>query len=533
MLQDKSISNLDEMLSRLVDGKETESDMRELEALLKVDADARERYRIFLALHIELATHPHEISERQPIPFWQRASLPLAAAAILTLITSAVIWNATKNQIASPAPLAKSEFEQPVLAVTSRVENAVWDYARPLVSGTKISRGPVSLKTGVITLDLIGGEQITLKAPARFEMISQNEMMLHSGDAALLMKKHGGPPYIIRVPGGAVVDLGTEISVNVSPEGNSDVRVFNGKANVSSMDTSGRTRHERLLYTGDSIQIGKTLTSSDKNEESFLRSLSSTIAERSVAGKTYQSIIEQSQPLAWWSFDSPDANGKIAPKAGTTNLILGGSPRIVGAEENSFMLTNDSDAAGFAVAESAIPGLDSKAGVSVELLIHPSSENGTAFAFDQPELPVPLNGPIGHGPHSPHRMLIERSGTNGSGIGHVHSDFALRVMSRSPAGYEGGTNSYSTESHLMHRWIHVVFTNDGVNLRLYIDGKLSDEVPSDLTFQNADLRPIIGRMQPLPVGKPRQWHGGIDEVAIYGRALSAEEIETHVSALEH
>ncbi|MES2982471.1 MAG: LamG domain-containing protein [Verrucomicrobiota bacterium] len=530
MFPNKQNSRLDEILSRLVDGMATDPEIGELEKILSQDSTSRERYRLFMATHLELATHPLELPKSLPIPFWQRAGLPLAAAAVLTLFTGTILWRTTRNPDSAQQANVKSYL--PVLAVTSRVQNATWDHSDPLATGTKLCRGLITLKTGLITLDLIGGEQITLKAPARFDMISQNEMMLHSGDAALLMKKHGGSPYIIRVPGGAVVDLGTEISVNVNSEGVSDVRVFDGKANVSSMDASGRTRHERLLLTGESVQIGKTLATSKKDEQSFLRSLTPVTVDHSAAGKPYHSVINHSQPLAWWSFEPPASSGNIAPKAGTIPLLLGGKPRIVGSEEKSFMLTNSSDAAGFAVAESAIAGLDTEAGLSVEFLIHPSSENGTAFAFDQPELPVPQNGLDGHGPHSPHRMLIERSGLSGSGIGHIHSDFALRVMFRSPAGYEGGTNSYSTESHLMHRWIHVVYTHDGIALRLYIDGKLSDEVPSDLPFQNADLRPIIGRMQPLPIGIKRQWHGGIDEVALYGRALSAEEIETHASALE-
>jgi hypothetical protein len=116
-------------------------------------------------------------------------------------------------------------------------------------------------------------------------------------------------------------------------------------------------------------------------------------------------------------------------------------------------------------------------------------------------------------------------------MGHVHQDFALRAMLRSPAGYEGGTNTYSNESHLMHRWVHVVFTHDGSQLRLYLDGRLSDQVPSQLTYQNASLRPIIGRLQPLAAGEVRQWHGGIDEVALYGRPLSADEVAAHAAAL--
>lgn len=524
-----SNDRLDDLLSRLVDGIHSEADARELESLLNEDPAARERYRLFMALHLELAANPRELPERALVPIWQRAGLPLAVAAVLMLLAAFLFWRGSSK----PEPLADSRpADSRVLAVAARVENAVWDLDAPPATGAKFHPGMVNLLSGVITLDLVGGQQVTLKAPARFEMISEQEMMLYSGDAALRMDRHGVPPYIIRVPGGAVVDLGTEISVKVHPDGVSDVRVFDGKANVSSVDAAGRTRHERLLHAGESVQIGKTLAASDKTELSFLRSLTPVAVERSVAGDAYVNAISRARPLAWWRFEQIDSGTHVPPTAGPVPLLMGGQPRVSGPEGRRFLMTNRADAAGFALAEAAIPGLDTASGFSVEMLIYPGTENGTAFAFDQPELPVPLDGPIGHGPHSPHRMIIERSGPNASGIGHIHPDFALRAMLRSPAGYEGGTNMYSSESHLMHRWIHVVFTHDGRSLRLYIDGRLSDETPSDLEFQNAALRPILGRMQPLPVGKHRQWHGGIDEVALYGRALDAAEVATHAAALE-
>jgi hypothetical protein len=122
-------------------------------------------------------------------------------------------------------------------------------------------------------------------------------------------------------------------------------------------------------------------------------------------------------------------------------------------------------------------------------------------------------------------------GRKGEHIGHIHPDFALRAMLRSPAGYVGGTNLYSRESHLLHRWFHVAAVHDGTSVRLYLDGELSATTPASLPFHNARLRPIIGRLQPHPQDELRQWVGGIDEVALYGRALSAEEIRTHADAL--
>nr|WP_161501480.1 right-handed parallel beta-helix repeat-containing protein [Rhodopirellula sp. SM50] len=75
-------------------------------------------------------------------------------------------------------------------------------------------------------------------------------------------------------------------------------------------------------------------------------------------------------------------------------------------------------------------------------------------------------------------------------------------------------------------WIHVAATYDGSVLRLYIDG----EYVHGRTL-NGDLRDST---YPLRVGANRsgseRWTDGVDEVAFYDRALSADEIAAHYAA---
>jgi len=536
MTRQESDPRLDELLSRLMDGLLTDAERAELDERLRRDPAARERYRLHVAAHVELATQPREIPARPVLSFWHKASLPLAAAAAVALIASAALWLA-RPQV-DPARVADAPVppaDLPVLAVASRVDDAAWDLDLSLATGTKLRSGETHLTAGMLVLDLTGGQQLTLRAPARFDLLGEREMLLHSGDAALRVETQG-PAYIIRVPGGAVVDLGTEISVKVAPDGTSDVRVFEGLANASVVDPAGRTRQEMVLRAGEAVRIGKRLESSETDENSFLRALSRADTDRSPAGDAYAATVATSRPLAWWRFDHllPDDPATVAPEAGEIPLLLVGQPQIAGPEGRRFLLTNRSDADGFAMPPVPIPGLDTDAGFTVECLIHPLSEAyGTALAIDEPALPPPPKGEYGHLiQHPPQRLAIERTGLRGSNVGHVHPDYALRTMMRSPAGYVGGANTYTSESHLMHRWIHVAFTHDGRHLRLYIDGHLTDEFESDLAFQNAALRPIIGRLHPAQRGELRQWHGGIDEVALYNRALGPAEIRRHADALE-
>jgi hypothetical protein len=134
--------------------------------------------------------------------------------------------------------------------------------------------------------------------------------------------------------------------------------------------------------------------------------------------------------------------------------------------------------------------------------------------------------------HAPQSFLLERTRLKGEFMGLIHPDYSVRAMFRSPAGFVDGTNTYSRESHLLYQWVHVAVTYDDTAIRLYINGELSGEKKVALVFDDSRLRPVVGRLQSSSQGEQRQWIGAIDEVALYRRALSPEEIRSHCAALK-
>jgi len=88
---------------------------------------------------------------------------------------------------------------------------------------------------------------------------------------------------------------------------------------------------------------------------------------------------------------------------------------------------------------------------------------------------------------------------------------------------EGGV--YYTISPLYGTWIHVAGRYDGECLRLYVNG-VERGTPKQLTDGlGSTITPLkIGRLAYEDVG---YFHGIIDEVRIYNRALSPEEIRYH------
>ncbi|MGI9239837.1 MAG: LamG domain-containing protein, partial [Verrucomicrobiales bacterium] len=99
-----------------------------------------------------------------------------------------------------------------------------------------------------------------------------------------------------------------------------------------------------------------------------------------------------------------------------------------------------------------------------------------------------------------------------------------RHSSGSQITFSGGANSPSAGPVVNDgQWHHAVAVSDaGMEQRLYVDGKLVSTA-SISPLANGDKRVRIGDN---PDTENREWEGCIDEVAIWGRALTEEEIAT-------
>jgi parallel beta-helix repeat protein len=86
-----------------------------------------------------------------------------------------------------------------------------------------------------------------------------------------------------------------------------------------------------------------------------------------------------------------------------------------------------------------------------------------------------------------------------------------------------GTNTYVEATVPTGSWSHVVGTYDGTALKFYINGALVATTAYNL--------PIVQSAQPVEVGKGAGgnylWKGGLDELAIYGTALTAGQVQSH------
>ncbi|MCP4892179.1 MAG: hypothetical protein GY904_37015 [Planctomycetaceae bacterium] len=139
--------------------------------------------------------------------------------------------------------------------------------------GAVIGPGTLQLKIGLARLNFANGVSATLEGPAKFEVISGNEVQLHRG----ILTAHVPEAAIgfrIETPALQVVDLGTAFGVSVGNDGLTNVSVFEGEVEVNSQsENSGHVPAQRIVE-GHAIRADRTSSTIETVEfetESFER----------------------------------------------------------------------------------------------------------------------------------------------------------------------------------------------------------------------------------------------------------------------
>lgn len=251
------------LLAKLVDHGLTEAEKARLEELLRSNPAAREYYRFYLATHLELTEEaPHMgFPAGNSTGFMRRMRFPLSIAAAVLFLMALLVWSPWQKA-------ARDENAENVASVVVS-ENVRWSREAGAEVGLELDGGRIDLQAGTLALAFGGNRIVTLAAPVDFEVINGQEILIHRGNASLLVADDA-PPFVMRVPRGTVVDLGTEFAVQVAADGTADVWVFEGKALVSSTHENSSSQ-QQALAAGQSIRIGETLMPSPLNAADFIR----------------------------------------------------------------------------------------------------------------------------------------------------------------------------------------------------------------------------------------------------------------------
>lgn len=184
------------------------------------------------------APHGHPSRTR----YWIALSASMAGLVILG--TGLWWWQRQPPAWAVPAPLA--------LAHVARTVDANW-IGQIVPAGGEIPAGTVAINSGLVELQFDRGPTVILEGPARLEITSAQRTVLHQGKVRTTVAPEA-PGFVIQASNLEIVDLGTELGLEIDPTGSTEIHVFGGEAEIRPV--SSPTRGPSMLLTaGQALRV--------------------------------------------------------------------------------------------------------------------------------------------------------------------------------------------------------------------------------------------------------------------------------------
>jgi FecR protein len=230
------------LLDKLIAGCLTEAEFAELQNRLRNNPYEQQAYFDYLDLDTDL----REMTQGSVIPsvdrndeavFWSPKLLLAVLAASLLLVVSALAWisknHGTKNRIAQDS-LASDSVEIAAAGDALLVQSAGARFFRdvvPSVGQSLKSNHPYALTAGMIELKFANGAEVILEAPTAIEIVNSQRMIVKQGSCSVHAPP-GAEGFEVLTPEAEVTDLGTRFAVSVTENGETEVQVVEGAAEV-------------------------------------------------------------------------------------------------------------------------------------------------------------------------------------------------------------------------------------------------------------------------------------------------------------
>jgi hypothetical protein len=220
------------------------------------------------------------------------------------------------------------------------------------------------------------------------------------------------------------------------------------------------------------------------------------------SGTGYAQEILADSPLAYW---------RLGESGGTTASDSSGFNR-TGTYQNTPTLAQPGALAGDANAAVAFNGSDEYMGVPYAAALNPSQFTVEAW--------VNLTG----GQGTFRSVVTSRDYAPGNARGYIlyaASDNTWQLWTGN-----GSWNIVYGPTVTLNQWTHLVGTFDGTTARLYVNGTLA--ASSAAGYLQNTVRPLRVGSGATDKASPQYYlPGRVDEVAVYGSALSASRVQAH------
>ena len=525
MKEENRIKNL---ISSMLDDSITAKESEELDKILQGNAEAREVYRRYIDMHFSMnemaqdketlkftenLPQPEEMPEKfsaikHKLLFFQVLAACLAIASAIALLNT--------REVIKEVEVVKTVKERITLAQVSQVsEDIKWTSSEKKV-GDEILDEDIILERGQLTITYNHGAEIKIEGPAHYSLKSLELAEMKYGQLAAKVPE-AAQGFTIESPKAAIVDLGTEFALNVSKEGKSQVYVYEGEVVSSLLSDNGTSLINANLFDKDGIEIdSKTKTVSDlSGSEDFIRVNEKAVNEL-VISNAYIEIVRAHKPYAYWRFENSE-NGIVKNEMNQNHSgTLTKNARTV---NNKFTIEKGHEG-GFLVKE-PLQNFNLK-NYTIELWLK-AEERGNEMSLASIISKKPSKKKEGY-EHLVYTQLM----SNRNRLRTRNFDF--RYSHRYPATHNVGKNAYAGETYTPGKWYHLVCVRNDNSFSLYLNGELKQTVSEKLNNDKSEYLFFLGKIDPMR--SMRQFIGQIDEVALYKRALSQNEILEHFNAVE-
>ncbi len=494
----------DSFIDRVLEGEASDEEVAEFQTWLKVPANL-ERFALRAELHSDLrrslrrrniqksaldarADGPvadwASLQEKPPSPvFRSKQMLVLMVTGLVTAacILIAFVWP-EGNSDSDSADASTASVVSNVNGVLTK-DGSQWDE-------THIPVGDYELQNGLLNLQFGGGVMVYVEAPARFDAVSDKRVVLHTGRLSARVPPEG-IGFTVETPAAEVVDFGTEFSVEVE-SGASEVHVFDGLVRVK----PGASNQRDVSRSVD-LQASQAVRITDGAEEPEDISIATDRFIRNFDEPkwNYARQVKLLSPLAFYRMPIRD-RGLVSEPPEHSGVVLTGDGK------------RPPHARGVFVGGSLRVGADST-GRGGRVDSPPALSTGqfslTVFVYLEATAHSAMVATNLHDGHGNFGLSLDENGL---------LQAAIRTS-------DGEITSITGNSVLPQKtWRHVVVAADGEQLQLYEDGQLVASNPcaavadsdSDTVWFGTDAKAT------------QVWDGRLDDVALFDRALAADEI---------
>ncbi len=530
-----------------------------LAGLLRVDASARRFYIEYMDLHTALQWEQSanrdlpELSEDQfgPLPgtdyrrpvlgflgdaahwthdyFSQPGPLSILAAAIfmvclisiLNILPAPTYEPSRSNHVCTTTTSGtgfqpvKKEGKLNFVARITGLHNCRWaaDGRAPYGFDHMTVGRELKLDAGLVEITYYNGAKVVLEGPVEFTVEQANACRLDIGKLTAKVSK-SAVGFTVETPDMSIVDLGTEFGVEIDDDGIAAVHVFIGRVEAELVAQNGAAPKKVQISQGQAVRFDRQQQTIDRvtaDHGRFVRNVRMPEA----GALAWADVLSLSGPITHYTFDDPENLGKNSG-LGADGVVQNGvtaAPGRPGHGTAADFGTDDTRQIEVAAVDTRAfsPGGAGGTGITVAAWVKTTYTAGRSnifFSYDATD---------------------EDAGTN-------RDELLLELREGVPNAFVRDKFAYDPGSHeidLYHEsiadgnWHHVALTlsaGDNKTLRLYVDGVLSTEGQS-IEIDNINLR--CSRVGRRLLGDDFDYdhHGLIDDLVIFRRAFSAEEIE--------